>query len=107
MRAGRDRVLVQTGLAGEIERLLEDLARVLLLLGLERSDRIPVHLRDLIDRFIRVGGGLGARPRSGKHEQGGERSDAKQRADRLPHAVLCLELWRDWGRGVGTPMGRG
>ena len=88
MRPRLDWVLVEPGRRREVERLLQDLARVLVFLRLERGDRVPVHLGELIDRFVRVGRGVGHGAR-GEREQGGERSDAKQRVDGVPHAVLA------------------
>ena len=61
---------------------------------------------DLVDRFVRIGGGLGERAR-GKREQGGERGDAKQRVDGVPHAVLASYSCGREGRGERAPaLGR-
>src|SRR5262249_17517454 len=78
VRARGDGVLLETRGVRQVETLLEQLARVLEFLRLERRDGVLVHLGDLGDRVIgRVGFGS-ARER--ENEQ--ERDQAAQRGGR-------------------------
>jgi hypothetical protein len=81
-----DRVLIQAGRVRQVQRLFQDLAGVVVFLGLIGRDGIFVELGNLGDGVIGVR--LGAR--GGSYEEEGDEGgdDARHRRLTLGHAVL-------------------